>query len=93
MKPDTTRTSGSCPIMPLLAIEICNLILMNTDVLMLGYFGTPEQVGQYFAVVRTCSFLGYVSFGITGLAIPKFAEFNSRGDREGLPALCATSCV
>jgi O-antigen/teichoic acid export membrane protein len=70
--------------LPLLAIEVCYLVITGADVLILGYLGAPEEVGQYFAAARTCAFLGYISFGITGLAIPKFSEFNSRGDREGL---------
>jgi len=70
--------------MPFLAIETCYLILSNADVLMLGYFAPPEQVGRYFAAVRTCSFLGYIPFAVAGLALPRFSEFNSRGDRAGL---------
>lgn len=77
--------------MPFLAIETCYLILSNADVLMLGYFAAPEQVGRYFAAVRTCSFLGYIPFAISGLALPRFSEFNSRGDLDGLARYVRTT--
>jgi O-antigen/teichoic acid export membrane protein len=70
--------------LPLFLIEVFYLSIINLDVLMLGYFVTPEAVGIYFVAARTCSFLGYIPFGIAALAVPKYSEFHSRGDRAGL---------
>jgi len=70
--------------LPFLLIEIFYLITTNLDVLILGYFVSPEAVGIYFVASRICSLLGYIPFGVAALAIPKYAEYNSRGDIEGL---------
>lgn len=70
--------------MPLLLVEGFDMLLAHMDVLMLNYFATPEDVGIYFAALKTMSLVAFISFAVKAGLAHRFAELNAAGDRDGL---------
>jgi O-antigen/teichoic acid export membrane protein len=75
---------GSFPFMLILTFQI---ILTNTDMIMLGGFVEPDQVAIYFASVRTANLVLFVSFAVSALAVPKFAALHANGEKAELQRL------
>src|SRR5882724_10527752 len=67
-----------------LMIDGFRMLLDNTDVLLIGRFLDPYSVAVYFAVIRTAGLVGFVSFSVIALAVPKFAEIHSTGTTQEL---------
>jgi O-antigen/teichoic acid export membrane protein len=65
-------------------IDGFRMLLDNTDILLIGWFLDPHSVAIYFAVIRTSSLIAFVSFSVIALAVPKFAEIHSTGNRDEL---------
>jgi O-antigen/teichoic acid export membrane protein len=74
----------SLPFMLILAFQI---ILTDTDMIMLGGFVEPDAVAIYFASIRTASLIAFITFAISALAVPKFAALHANGTQEDLQAL------
>ena len=72
--------------MPLVLAEGLYLLLLNTDIVLLGYFVDPNDVGVYFAATRITNLIVFIYFAVAALAVPKFAELHAEGDRAGLQA-------
>ncbi len=72
--------------MPFLLTEGLYLVLLNSDIVLLGVYVDPEQVGIYFAATRIVNLITFIYFAVAALAVPKFAELHAKGDREGLQA-------
>jgi O-antigen/teichoic acid export membrane protein len=72
--------------MPLVLAEGLYLVLLNSDIVLLGAFADPDQVGIYFASTRIVNLITFIYFAVAALAVPKFAELHSVGDRAGLQA-------
>lgn len=70
--------------LPLLLVDGFDMLLAHMDVLMLNYFRGPEEVGIYFAALKTMSLVAFVSFAIKAGLAHQFSELNAAGDREGL---------
>jgi O-antigen/teichoic acid export membrane protein len=50
--------------LPLLVVDGFALLLTNLDVLMLEFWAKPEDIGIYYAAVRTISLIAFVQFAI-----------------------------
>ena len=71
--------------LPLFLAEGFALIILNLDILLLNWLGTPpDQIGIYFAALRTISLVGFVHFSVTAVAMPRFATLHARGDQAGI---------
>jgi O-antigen/teichoic acid export membrane protein len=70
--------------MPLVLSEGLYLLLLNTDIVLLGYFVDPNDVGVYFAATRLVNLIVFIYFAVAALAVPKFAELHAEGDKAGL---------
>ncbi|MDX2157895.1 MAG: lipopolysaccharide biosynthesis protein [Hyphomicrobiaceae bacterium] len=70
--------------MPLLAIGFSELLLQNTDVLVVSQFLEPDDVGIYFAAAKTMSLVMFVHYAVGSAMAGRFAALNARGDRTGL---------
>jgi O-antigen/teichoic acid export membrane protein len=77
---------------PLLAISGCEILLQNTDVLVLSKMTTPTQVAIYFAAGKTMSLIMFVHYAVGSAMASKFASFKARGDEAGLRA-CVRDAV
>jgi len=59
--------------LPLLLLESFALLMMNIDVLLLELFVTPDRIAVYFAAARTISFISFIHFAVSAVAIRRFA--------------------
>ncbi len=75
--------------LPILLVEGFYLLLSYTDVLVLQQFRPPEEVGVYFAVVKTLSLVSFIHYAMSATTAHRFAEYHARGDRDGLSAYVA----
>lgn len=71
---------------PLLMIAASDLVLQNTDVLVISRFLSPTEVGIYFAAAKTMALIMFVHYAVGSAVANRFAALNARGDREALLA-------
>lgn len=69
---------------PLVLVEGLYLLMTNTDIVLLGYFVDPDQVGFYFAATRIANLMAFIFFSLNALAVPKFAELHGAGKHQEL---------
>ncbi len=70
--------------LPLLVISSAELLLQNTDILVVSRFMSPADVGIYFAAGKTMALIMFVHYAVGSAVAHKFASLNARGDKEGL---------
>jgi O-antigen/teichoic acid export membrane protein len=70
--------------LPLLATTFGELMLQNTDILVVSQLLGPAEAGVYFAAAKTMSLVMFVHYAVGSAMAGRFAELNARGDREGL---------
>ena len=75
--------------LPILMVEGFYLLLSYTDVLVLQQFRSSEEVGIYFAVVKTLALVSFIHYAMSATTAHRFAEYNALGDRERLSAYVA----
>ncbi|WP_213773645.1 oligosaccharide flippase family protein [Bradyrhizobium sp. dw_78] len=75
--------------LPILLVESFYLLLSYTDVLVLQQFRSPEEVGVYFAVVKTLALVSFIHYAMSATTAHRFAEYHALGDKERLSAYVA----
>jgi O-antigen/teichoic acid export membrane protein len=75
--------------LPILLVESFYLLLSYTDVLVLQQFRSSEEVGIYFAVVKTLALVSFIHYAMSATTAHRFAEYNALGDKERLSAYVA----
>ena len=75
--------------LPILLVESFYLLLSYTDVLVLQQFRSPEEVGVYFAVVKTLALVSFIHYAMSATTAHRFAEYNALGDKARLSAYVA----
>jgi O-antigen/teichoic acid export membrane protein len=75
--------------LPILLVESFYLLLSYTDVLMLQQFRSSEEVGVYFAVVKTLALVSFIHYAISATTAHRFAEYHALGDKARLSAYVA----
>jgi len=75
--------------LPILLVESFYLLLSYTDVLVLQQFRPSEEVGVYFAVVKTLALVSFIHYAMSATTAHRFAEYNSLGDKARLAAYVA----
>ena len=78
--------------LPFMLIGAFQIVLTNTDMIMLGGFVEPDEIAIYFASLRTANLVGFIAFAISAMAVPKFAALHANNAKEDLQAL-VTSVV
>ncbi len=76
---------------PMLLVQGFDLLFLNTDLLVLGVFASPDQVGIYNAAVRTAGLISFVHYAVTSLAAQRFSALATRRDRARIERLLRTS--
>lgn len=71
---------------PMLLTEGFHVLMINTDVLVLSIFVTPDMVGIYYAAAKALSLISIVFFAAQAAAGHKYTILHASGDREGLLA-------
>ena len=72
--------------MPLLVMLSSELLLQNTDILVISRYMTPADTGIYFAAGKTMALIMFVHYAVGSAVAHKFAALNARGDHDGLRA-------
>src|SRR6202171_111691 len=75
--------------LPILLVEGFYLLLSYTDVLMLQQYRSSEEVGVYFAVVKTLALVSFIHYAMSATTAHRFAEYHAIGDRARLSAYVA----
>jgi O-antigen/teichoic acid export membrane protein len=75
--------------LPILLVEGFYLLLSYTDVLVLQQFRPSEEVGVYFAVVKTLALVSFIHFAMSATTAHRFAEYHAQGDKPRLSAYVA----
>jgi O-antigen/teichoic acid export membrane protein len=75
--------------LPILMVEGFYLLLSYTDVLVLQQFRSSEEVGVYFAVVKTLALVSFIHFAMAATTAHRFAEYHASGDNARLSAYVA----
>ncbi|WP_246799436.1 flippase [Bradyrhizobium sp. CCBAU 51753] len=75
--------------LPILLVESFYQLLSYTDVLMLQQFRPSEEVGVYFAVVKTLALVSFIHYAMAATTAHRFAEYNALGDKDRLSAYVA----
>jgi O-antigen/teichoic acid export membrane protein len=75
--------------LPILMVEGFYLLLSYTDVLLLQQFRSSEEVGIYFAVVKTLALVSFVHYAMSATTAHRFAEYHALGDKLRLAAYVA----
>lgn len=66
--------------LPLTAVEAYNLLLANTDILVLKFYSTPAELAVYFVGTKIAALLSFVTFAISASAGKPIAAAFGRGD-------------
>jgi O-antigen/teichoic acid export membrane protein len=72
--------------LPILLVEGFYLLLSYTDVLVLQQFRSSEEVGIYFAVVKTLALVSFIHYAMAATTAHRFAEYHVLGDKARLSA-------
>jgi O-antigen/teichoic acid export membrane protein len=72
--------------LPILLVEGFYLLLSYTDVLVLQQFRPSEEVGIYFAVVKTLALVSFIHYAMSATTAHRFAEYHALGDKARLSA-------
>jgi O-antigen/teichoic acid export membrane protein len=75
--------------LPILLVESFYLLLSYTDVLVLQQFRPSEEVGIYFAVVKTLALVSFIHYAMAATTAHRFAEYHALGDQPRLEAYLA----
>ena len=75
---------------PLLLVNFLSLMMMWTDVLMLGYFKQASDVGIYNTAVRTAFFINFIIMSFTSIFTPRISELFSQKKLTELESLFKT---
>ena len=75
--------------LPILMVEGFYLLLSYTDVLVLQQFRSSEEVGVYFAVVKTLALVSFIHYAMSATTAHRFAEYHAIGDKARLSAYVA----
>ncbi len=69
---------------PLLVMLTAELLLQNTDILVVSRFMSPADVAIYFAAGKTMALIMFVHYAVGSAVAHKFAALKARGDHDGL---------
>ncbi|MDD1517392.1 MULTISPECIES: flippase [Bradyrhizobium] len=75
--------------LPILLVESFYLLLSYTDVLVLQQFRPSDEVGVYFAVVKTLALVSFIHYAMSATTAHRFAQYNASGDKARLSAYVA----
>jgi O-antigen/teichoic acid export membrane protein len=70
--------------MPMLLLDGVALLLLNIDIILLGFFVGPGEIARYFAAQRIISLVSFIHFAVAAAAVSHFATSHVAGDRQAL---------
>jgi len=70
--------------LPIFLIDGVGFLLTNADVVVVGFYLPPDQVGIYFAATKIIVLVQFVAFAVKAAAGPRFATLLATNDRQEL---------
>jgi len=70
--------------LPMLVLDGVALLLLNIDIILLGFFVAPAEIARYFAAQRIISLVSFIHFAVAAAAVSHFATSHVAGDRHAL---------
>ena len=70
--------------LPIAISSIISTIAFNIDKVMIGYYWTSANVGDYFVVQRILGFITVLYLSVGTLLFPTISEFHSKNDLDGV---------
>ena len=71
---------------PMVLVEGFYLLLSYTDILLLQQFRPSDEVGVYYAVVKTLILVSFIHYAIAASSAHRFSELHASGDKKRLAA-------
>lgn len=75
--------------LPILMVEGFYLLLSYCDVLVLQQFRPAEDVGVYYAVIKTLALVSFIHYAMSATTAHRFTEYHASGDKARLSAYVA----
>lgn len=69
---------------PILLVASFELLMQNTDILVLSKYLQPDQIAIYFAALKTVSLVAFVNFAVGTAVAKQYPALKTRNDTEGL---------
>lgn len=69
---------------PMLFSNSISLLISSTEIMMLSYYATTQDIGIYSSVLKLASLSVIPLFAINAITTPKFVEFYTKNDIQGL---------
>ena len=70
--------------LPMLLLDGVALLLLNIDIILLGFFVGPDDIARYFASQRIISLVSFIHFAVAAAAVSHFATSHALGNRHAL---------
>ncbi|RWX74372.1 lipopolysaccharide biosynthesis protein [Neorhizobium lilium] len=70
--------------LPLFLVDGIGFLLTNADVVVVGLYLPPDQVGIYYAAAKTIVLVQFVYFSVKAAAGPRFSALLAEGDTQTL---------
>ena len=77
--------------LPLLVSEGSRIVMQNSDVVILAFLATPQDVGAYYAVTKTMVLGAFVAFAVGAAVSHRLAAHHADGEKERLAAIMRQS--
>jgi O-antigen/teichoic acid export membrane protein len=77
--------------LPILLVEGFYLLLSYIDILVLQQNRSAEEVGVYFAVVKTLALVSFIHYAMSATTAHRFTEYHAVGDKPRLAAYVSTA--
>lgn len=75
--------------LPIMMVEGFFLLLSHIDILVLQHYRSAEEVGIYFAVVKTLALVSFIHYAMSATTAHRFTEYYTSGDTARLSAYVA----
>ena len=75
--------------LPIFLIDGIGFLLTNADVVVVGFYLPPDQVGIYFAATKIIVLVQFVAFAVKAASGPRFSVLLATNDRPALASFSA----
>ncbi|HEY0331251.1 MAG TPA: oligosaccharide flippase family protein [Rhodopseudomonas sp.] len=72
--------------LPIMMVEGFYLLLSYIDVLVLQHYRSAQEVGVYFAVIKTLALVSFIHYAMSAVTAHRFSEYHAAGDKARLAA-------
>ncbi len=77
--------------LPILLSDGFYMLLTSVDVVMVSYFGTPDDVAVYYAATKTLALVHFVYYAVRAASGPRFSHHYHAGEPAALVAMVHAS--